>query len=129
MQVVMIHSRVLPSRILNSSLPSLWAVPNPPIVTSPISIISPTFHNNIRNFSSAKGLFNTKKIRRQPKLLISEADDDCNKILQTNNDDSRKNEYSDKFMKGEVSVCQCFSCCSTMFFCVPFTNGLEFFMK
>eukprot|EP00956_Cyclotella_meneghiniana_P001677 scaffold1823_cov38-Cyclotella_meneghiniana.AAC.8 len=98
---VMIHSKFPSSRILNSfsSLPSVRAVLKPPNVTSPKSLVSLQILHNVRTFSAAKGLFNTKKICRQPKHLIT--DDDRRKILQSTTGE-RKNEYSDKFLKGEV---------------------------
>jgi hypothetical protein len=50
---------------------------------------------NHRNLSTGRGLYNTKKIiRREPKILITE------NVLGAK--DGEKNEYSDKFMKGEV---------------------------
>jgi hypothetical protein len=54
-----------------------------------------------RKLSTARGLYVTKRVRReQPKKVI--LDDHAKRLLQCANNDEQKNEYSDKFMKGEV---------------------------
>ena len=90
--------------ISSSSRTSARSLPGSLICGQNKSLSTIFNQRSIRGVSTAKGLFNTKKIRRTPRISVP--DDDHTKSMRNSKNEGQDDAFSDKFTKGEVSRLQ-----------------------